>query len=212
MTGAVGMALGRREPAVSEVAASGVAEGPSASRLPDVLEPDPPHGADSASAKAQTSFLRPGLRVRASAERGGAGDRRARRGPDPGTDNRPSPLSLTPIRFALPMTALREAAPSACAITFALLPSSASLFRTSIDFSVDSIFRSPGSSTAQGGAVRPGHSDSTRFRDADCPAASVNGEKLVNVRWLSGTPSAATEYFEPSAASVYTVCLRPGRE
>ena len=46
MAGAVGMALGRRKPAVSEVSASGVAEGPSAGRLPDVLEPYPSHGAD----------------------------------------------------------------------------------------------------------------------------------------------------------------------
>src|SRR5271154_5011826 len=109
----------------------------------------------SASAKAQTSFLRLALLVRASPEKGEAGCRRARRGRDPGADNRPSPLSLTPIRFALPITALREAAPSAWAMTFALLPSSASLFNTSIDSSVHSILRSPGSSTAPDGAIRP---------------------------------------------------------
>jgi hypothetical protein len=44
------------------------------------------------------------------------------------------------------------------------------------------------------------------------PAASIKGEKLVNVRWLSGKPSAATAYFEPSTTRSYTVCLQPSRE
>jgi len=42
-----------------------------------------------------------------------------------------TPLSLIPIRLALPMTALRDGAPSAAAIQAALLPSSASFLRVS---------------------------------------------------------------------------------
>ena len=37
------------------------------------------------------------------------------------------PVSLMPIRFALPITALRDGAPSAAAMLLALLPSSANL-------------------------------------------------------------------------------------
>jgi hypothetical protein len=44
------------------------------------------------------------------------------------------------------------------------------------------------------------------------PVASVNGEKLVNLRSLSGKPSAATAYFEPSSVNAYTVCLLARRE
>ena len=56
---------------------------------------------------------------------------------------RPSPLSLIPIRLALPITAFRDAAPSARAMTLALLPSSASLLRTSTASSVHSISTTP---------------------------------------------------------------------
>ena len=46
------------------------------------------------------------------------------------------PVSLTPIRFALPITALREGAPSAIAMLLALFPSSAICLRVSIAASV----------------------------------------------------------------------------
>ena len=46
------------------------------------------------------------------------------------------PVSLTPIRFALPITALRDGAPSAAAMVLALFPSSAICLRVSIAASV----------------------------------------------------------------------------
>jgi hypothetical protein len=93
----------------------------------------------SASAKVHAAFLRPGLLIETRQEKGEEGSRRAPVAGEPDDDNRPSPLSLTPIRFAFPMTALREAAPSVCAMTFALLPSIASFFRIAIASSVHSM-------------------------------------------------------------------------
>jgi hypothetical protein len=73
-------------------------------------------------------------------EQGTAADGRcAPAGVAPGEGARPSPLSLIPIRFALPITAFRDGAPSARAMTLALLPSRASLLRTSTASSVHSI-------------------------------------------------------------------------
>ena len=46
------------------------------------------------------------------------------------------PVSLTPIRFALPITALRDGAPSTAAMLLALFPSSAICLRVSIAASV----------------------------------------------------------------------------
>ncbi len=48
-------------------------------------------------------------------------------------------MSLIPIRLALPITALRDEAPSAAAMPAALKPSSASLFSLSTASSVHSI-------------------------------------------------------------------------
>jgi hypothetical protein len=74
-------------------------------------------------------------------EAAAADGRCAPAGAEPGEGARPSPLSLIPIRFALPITAFRDGAPSARAMTLALLPSNASLLRISIASSVHSISR-----------------------------------------------------------------------
>jgi hypothetical protein len=72
-------------------------------------------------------------------EAAAADGRCAPAGAELGEGARPSPLSLIPIRFALPITAFRDGAPSARAMTLALLPSRASLLRTSTASSVQSI-------------------------------------------------------------------------
>ncbi len=65
--------------------------------------------------------------------------RRGRADPTPRARPPRPPWSVIPIRFALPITALRDSAPSVAAMTLALNPSVASLFRLSTASSVQSI-------------------------------------------------------------------------
>src|SRR5262249_42645586 len=81
----------------------------------------------------ETTARLPNDSVRAIAGRRGRSvtDRGAR-----GAEQWMLPVSLTPIRFALPITALRDGAPSAKAMLLALFPSSAICLRVSIAASV----------------------------------------------------------------------------
>jgi hypothetical protein len=65
--------------------------------------------------------------------------RAARGGPFPRTEAPPAPLSLIPIRLALPMTAFRDPTPSAAEMWLALFPSRASFLRSSTASAVHSI-------------------------------------------------------------------------
>ena len=113
----------------------------------------------SASAKVQASLLAgsrggagerltapgAGSRWGSAAGRDGCGGRAGRAG----AEARPPgpPLSLIPMRFALPITALRDSAPSVSAMTLALHPSTASFLRLAIASSVHSM-RAPTSFAA----------------------------------------------------------------
>ena len=72
----------------------------------------------SASTKASPCGRSPGRRGRSVTDRGARG-----------AEQWTWPVSLTPIRFALPITALRDGAPSAAAMALALFPSSANRLR-----------------------------------------------------------------------------------
>ena len=153
MAGAIGVALGRREPAIGEIPAPRIAEWPSAGEFANFLEPHPSHlsnlGFGKGPCRLPLRFTRRGRRAEFCLLGTGLGwetahgARYAPTGVPPGAEARPSPLSLIPIRFALPITAFRDVAPSAAAMTLALLPSRASLLRSSTASAVHSICTLP---------------------------------------------------------------------
>ena len=161
MAGAIGLAPGRREPAIGEIsrfadrrAATGrrIRECPRTapaaslrSRLrqravpPRVSSP----GATRGSRATASGALLAGAGSRIGESRplrpARACPRLARAEARPP----PPPLSLIPIRLALPMTALRDPTPSAAAMALALFPSRASLLRSSTASAVHSIRKAP---------------------------------------------------------------------
>ena len=181
----------------------------------------------SASAKAHAAFLssresRESARAElpscgAGLGRGTAADgsRYAPAAAQPGAEARPSPLSLTPIRFALPITAFRDGAPSARAMTLALLPSSASLLRTSIASSVHSISTAPCPAAARAGARwnDPERAYSIRRRSRGRCAVTTRPLMMKSLLILVSCLEIAVAQFHISncpARVAYTVCLRRG--
>jgi hypothetical protein len=143
MPGAIGAALRRLNAAIGEFLACRVANRPSAGTFADLLEPDLQHLADLGFGKkpCRLPFARDGRDGGALPQRLRAGDRRPAGSPRarPSCSRRQVmdvAVSLTPIRFALPITALRDGAPSAIAMLLALFPSSAICLRVSIAASV----------------------------------------------------------------------------
>ena len=149
---------GRREPAIGELPASRIAERPPAGEFANLLEPQPSHLSDLGFAKGPGRLPVPGstrgsrartaaaLWLGAELTDAGIVAHCARRAPArvlPDAAARPPPLSLIPIRLALPMTALRDPTPSAAAMPLALFPSRASLLRSSTASAVHSIAHAP---------------------------------------------------------------------
>ena len=139
MSGAIGAALRRLDAAINELLARRIADRPPAGVFADLLEPDLQHLSDLRFGEdpGWLPLARDGgnggapperLRARNRGTTRPLRDRSRRRGGEQWM----LPVSLIPIRFALPITALREGAPSAAAMLLALFPSSAICLRVSI--------------------------------------------------------------------------------
>ena len=128
MAGAIGAALCRLDAAIGEFLTCRVADRPAARAFADFLEPDLQHLADLGLGEGPCRFplARDGGDSGPFPQRSAGAAIAGRRGRSAlGREARGAkqwmlPVSLTPIRFALPITALREGAPSATAMLLAL--------------------------------------------------------------------------------------------
>ena len=138
MAGAIGLSLRRFEAAIGEILFRRIAERPFAVALRDRLQSNLRISPTWASAKTLLTRSRGNAGAAVPRhEMGVARGNAARRGRStpaaPGAECfQLLPVSLIPIRFALPITELRDGAPIAAAIALALLPSSANCLRASI--------------------------------------------------------------------------------